>query len=65
MMGAYATLYVSRKAAMLKLAEHLFDGFDNCQLAEALNHRFGDRLYNFSVGYDENDEHDDEELERL
>jgi hypothetical protein len=50
---------------MLKLAEHLFDGFDNCQLAEALNHRFGDRLYNFSVGYDENDEHDDEELERL
>jgi hypothetical protein len=61
-MGAYATLYVSRKAAMLKLAENIFGGFDNTDLARALNHRFGDRLYNFSVGYDE---HDDEELGRL
>jgi hypothetical protein len=61
-MSAYSTLYVSRKAAMAKLAEHIFDGFDNGQLAEALNHRFDDHLRNFVVWQDGQD---DEELERL
>lgn len=62
-MGAFSTLRVSRKAALAKLAEHVFGGFSNADLEQALDHRFKDSLRNFQVYTDEGA--DDEELEFL
>jgi hypothetical protein len=65
-MGAYSTLYVSRKAALLALAEIMFGGMSDEDLAKALDYRFEDGLRNFRVGYDcGQGGRDDEELERL
>jgi hypothetical protein len=61
-MSAYSTLYVSRKAAMAKLAEHVFGGFSEADLETALNMRFDEQLRNFRVGLSDDD---DEELGRL
>ncbi len=61
-MGAFSTLTVSRKAALLKMAEKAFGGFSNADLGRALDHRFTDQLRNFYVS---DNGADDEELERL
>jgi hypothetical protein len=61
-MGAYSTLYVSRKAALAKMAEFVLGGMSDDDLAKALNYRFDEQLRNFHVGFEGQD---DEELERL
>jgi hypothetical protein len=62
-MGAETTLWVSRKAALAKLAEYVFGELDNEALEQAINSRLRDSLYNVRVHYDE--AHDDAEFERI
>jgi hypothetical protein len=61
-MSAFATLNVSRKAAMAKLAEGVFGHMTDDDLQRVLDYRFEGALRNFRVGYSDCD---DEELERL
>jgi hypothetical protein len=61
-MGAYSTLYVSRKAALAKLAEFVLGGMSDSDLEAALNYRFDESLRNFRVGHSADD---DAELEAL
>jgi hypothetical protein len=61
-MGAFSTLYVSRKAALAKMAEFVLGGMSDDDLKKALDYRFKDSLRNFRVGYDGRD---DEELDTL
>ena len=65
-MGAFSTLYVSRKAALAKLAEIMLGGMSDDDLAKALDYRFKDQLRTFRVGYDGGmGGRDDEELDSL